>query len=284
VNGNLATWIGAPAKNRAWELLARARDTLAPEIAGAPAVPPTEVLAGKVSAPAAAKAALFAAEASDWFWWFGDDHSSAHDAVFDAMFRHHIATAYRALGRNVPEELARPVDERTRPDPVMPTTPISPVITGAMPDYFEWLGAGHIAARPRGAMSRGDALLSEVFFGSDAGGTSFFLRVDPVSPPASRSLGGLTLRVLVQPPNGGPPVRHDLPLPKDGLDEAACHVDVGHVGVGRIVEARLPRPGGAPEDPVVFRVVLLDAEGRELEAVPQDGWIRFRTVTSDWSA
>ena len=27
----------------------------------------------------AAREALHAAEASDWFWWFGDDHTSAED-------------------------------------------------------------------------------------------------------------------------------------------------------------------------------------------------------------
>jgi alpha-amylase/alpha-mannosidase (GH57 family) len=282
VNGSLATWIGAPAKNRAWELLAKARETLASEIGSAPAVPPTEVLAGSATGPAAAKASLFAAEASDWFWWFGDDHSSAHDAVFDAMFRHHVAAAYRALGRNVPAELDEPVDVRIAPEPVLTTTPISPVINGAMPDYFEWLGAGHVTPQARGAMSRGAGLLRDVHFGADSGGTSFFLRVDPVTLPASESLAGRTLRVFVQQPDGGAPVQHDLPLPLHP-DAEACHVGV-HVGVDRIVEARLPRPEGAPEDPVVFRVVLLGPDGNELEAIPVDGWVRFRTVTSDWSA
>ena len=35
---------------------------------------------------------------------------------------------------------------------------------------------------------------------------------------------------------------------------------------------------------VAFRVLLLDGDGHELEAVPDGDWIRFETVTADWSA
>ena len=104
VDGNFRTWIGAPAKNRAWELLVKVREELADEVANAPALSPPDVLRGDAPPAAVAKAALFAAEASDWFWWFGDDHSSAHDAVFDALFRGHLVTACRALGREAPAD------------------------------------------------------------------------------------------------------------------------------------------------------------------------------------
>ena len=48
---------------------------------------------------------LLIAEGSDWFWWYGDDHSSDHDADFDDLFRRHLRNAYAALGAAVPEEL-----------------------------------------------------------------------------------------------------------------------------------------------------------------------------------
>ena len=41
---------------------------------------------------------LLIAEGSDWFWWYGDDHSSDHDAEFDDLFRRHVRNVYRALG------------------------------------------------------------------------------------------------------------------------------------------------------------------------------------------
>ena len=41
---------------------------------------------------------LLAAEGSDWFWWFGEPFHSMEDALFDALFRAHLAGAYQALG------------------------------------------------------------------------------------------------------------------------------------------------------------------------------------------
>ena len=48
---------------------------------------------------------LLIAEGSDWFWWYGDDHSSNQDAEFDELFRRHVRNAYTALGLTPPAEL-----------------------------------------------------------------------------------------------------------------------------------------------------------------------------------
>ncbi len=48
---------------------------------------------------------LLIAEGSDWFWWYGDDHSSDQDAEFDDLFRRHVRNAYTALGLEPPAEL-----------------------------------------------------------------------------------------------------------------------------------------------------------------------------------
>ena len=59
--------------------------------------------------PAAARARayeeLLIAEGSDWFWWYGDDHSSPQDREFDELFRRHVRQAYTALGLEPPAEL-----------------------------------------------------------------------------------------------------------------------------------------------------------------------------------
>lgn len=57
--GNFSQWVGHPAKNAAWEKLARARQ----------ACGPTED--------------IFVAEGSDWFWWAGEEHPPEFDALFD---------------------------------------------------------------------------------------------------------------------------------------------------------------------------------------------------------
>ena len=54
---------------------------------------------------ARAREELLIAEGSDWFWWYGDDHSSEHDLEFDELFRRHVQNVYRALEKPIPEEL-----------------------------------------------------------------------------------------------------------------------------------------------------------------------------------
>src|SRR5207247_1778681 len=53
INGDLATWIGSPSKNRAWEILASARDALAPDVASAPALAPLAAAGAGPAAPTA---------------------------------------------------------------------------------------------------------------------------------------------------------------------------------------------------------------------------------------
>jgi alpha-amylase/alpha-mannosidase (GH57 family) len=97
---DLGTWIGEAEENRAWELLRRTRDRFE-----AAKVTPA-------SAPAAFEA-IYAAEGSDWFWWFGDDQDSGHDEDFDDLFRLHLANAHRAAGLPVPPELDEHIVPRT---------------------------------------------------------------------------------------------------------------------------------------------------------------------------
>src|SRR5206468_11958380 len=72
IDANLYIWIGHRDDQRAWDQLTAARQTL--EDSG-PAVEPM--------AREAAYEEVLIAEGSDWFWWYGDDHSSDHDAEFD---------------------------------------------------------------------------------------------------------------------------------------------------------------------------------------------------------
>ena len=159
-------------KNRAWSLLATAREKLGGLVAAAPVVPPSEVLAGRADAATSAKAALFAAEASDWFWWFGDDHTSAHDAVFDELFRRHLAAAYRAAAHPVPRRASRARwTPRTRPPSSRPPSRSGPPSTakgrrrtGRAPAAWPCV--------PAGTMHRGAGLVKEMLFGASASGES----------------------------------------------------------------------------------------------------------------
>lgn len=170
VDGSFTTWIGDPAKNRAWDLLSAARQTLArhPEA--------TE------ENNAEAWEALYAAEGSDWFWWFGEGHSSSHDAMFDQLFREHLATLYQALNERVPSEVHLPVEEHSdkggdRPNSAehAPQSFIHPLIDGNG-DEQDWEKAGRIEiGGARGTMHR-SSFVQRLWYGVDH--LNFYLRLD----------------------------------------------------------------------------------------------------------
>lgn len=93
---DLGTWIGEPEENRAWELLGSTRRWLAEQGATATSAPH-------------AFAALYAAEGSDWFWWYGADQESANDESFNRLLRGHLTSVYRALGTEPPADLGVPL-------------------------------------------------------------------------------------------------------------------------------------------------------------------------------
>lgn len=86
------TWIGEEEENRGWELLAAAREKLK-----------QEKLNPKDHGSAFESA--YAAEGSDWFWWFGKDQESGFDEVFDDLFRGHLKSVYKAIHRKPPVSL-----------------------------------------------------------------------------------------------------------------------------------------------------------------------------------
>ena len=83
------------------------------------------------------------AEGSDWCWWYGDDHTSGNDEVFDELYRRHLMNIYHLIGEKVPEALFASILESAGgggPAPEEVTSLISPRIDGRVSSYFEWLG------------------------------------------------------------------------------------------------------------------------------------------------
>lgn len=163
VDGSFTTWIGDPVKNRAWDLLAEARQVLAnhPE-------------ATEESNPEAWEA-LYAAEGSDWFWWFGEGHSSNHDAIFDQLFREHLCAIYKALNEPVPSELHQPLEAHEVRADHRPQGFIHPVVDG-LGDEQDWDKAGRIdVGGARGTMHQSTAI-QRLFYGVDH--LNFYLRLD----------------------------------------------------------------------------------------------------------
>jgi alpha-amylase/alpha-mannosidase (GH57 family) len=102
VYGSLSTWMGDPAKNRAWDLLCAAKEAF-------------DGAAGGLAAAqrAAAERQLALCESSDWFWWFGDYNPAEAVSQFDQLYRRQLVTLYRTLGLAAPAQLEQPISSGT---------------------------------------------------------------------------------------------------------------------------------------------------------------------------
>lgn len=238
INNDFAIWIGHREDVRAWELLAEARDALvAAEVAG--------------TVPAArlreAWDELYMAEGSDWCWWYGDDHTSGNDDVFDELYRRHLQNLYELIGAQPPETLLQPILESSGgdgPPPEEVTSLISPRVDGLVSSYFEWLGAAVHEVHRRGqTMQRADVPVSFFHYGIST--EKLFLRVDfRIGYRDPRLIGdALVVHVvkprqmrIVVPMGGGGSGTHVV----DELDGSRHALPEGTAAIEEILEAGIP--------------------------------------------
>ncbi len=99
INADFSTWIGEPQENGAWEYLLRARRDLANSGVKPPDPkldPPSQGTRSWYEYMAWEE--MYAAEGSDWFWWYGSDQNApGGDGPFDRAFRTHLGNIYLFL-------------------------------------------------------------------------------------------------------------------------------------------------------------------------------------------
>ena len=179
VDGGLDTWVGSPAANRAWDLLAETRAAVAAD-RGQPRVTDD------------AWRAVLAAESSDWFRWFGARAPVPFAADLDVCFRGHLIRAWNEIGREPPEQLAEPLLGHEEERFCAPAGPIRPVLAGRVTDWFEWLAAGRVDAT-EGLVGATAVPVRSLHFGGD--GAYLYLRLDPWEAPVSAGLAGALVRI-----------------------------------------------------------------------------------------
>ena len=255
IDANFYIWIGHPDDQRAWNQVADAHRAL-------------EAAAGTADTPAFERAQeeLLIAEGSDWFWWYGDDHSSAHDREFDDLFRRHLRNVYRLLNKPVPDDLfVSNITAGRPPADTAPTGLVTPTLDGEATTYFEWLGAGTLEVRDMaGAMHRSDrggSLLTLVRFGFDR--ERLYVRLDGIRPFAELLAEGFGVSInFLDPPGVKLSVRGQL----DELEGVAG----ARAAARTILEIAMPLAalGLQPGGPVAFFVVISTADGSHLETHP----------------
>lgn len=176
---NFEVWVGESEENTAWEYLARARADLAASGLTAPnprheepAFEADELLWYTWKA----FDEIYAAEGSDWFWWYGTDMitPSNNDSPFDIAFRAHLSGMYQymndALAQLGREPIAAPdfapiIQER----PLAPEGPFTtpPTVDGELrPNKTEWLEeGGSFSDRDSGAMHNPNDDVGELYYG-----------------------------------------------------------------------------------------------------------------------
>ncbi len=161
IRSDFTTWIGHPEENRAWTLLQQTRaEVITTEV--------DEALANPQEPLSELVRELLRAEGSDWFWWFGDEHSTAQADIFDRLFRLHLEGVHHAKGMPVPARLHQPIKPvHKEVVGLEPTARFTPHIDGLIGDYFEWLAAGQIKLAIGGAMHTSGDGLDELIYGYD---------------------------------------------------------------------------------------------------------------------
>jgi alpha-amylase/alpha-mannosidase (GH57 family) len=281
IEASYRIWIGHAEDRQAWTALGRARDAVAAaERTGA-------VDAGRL---AKAKRHLYAAEASDWYWWYGEDFTTELAAEFDGLFRGHVIQAALLAGAHPPAEALEPI-KRAGPAAATgaeakplrePTLLLAPALDGRETTYFEWQGSGlYRPGQHRGSMYGGAQAFRVLHYGFDL--ETLYLRLDPAESPERSAEVATHVRVGVLAAERQTAV--DFPLVPDGAARPGLHegAALGLAAFGGIVELAVPfrALGLSPGMKVALYVHAL-RDGVEVERLPRYGFVSFAVPDADF--
>ncbi len=185
IQGNFDIWIGDPEENLAWQLLGETRQWW-------------EHRRSKVAPDIAERVwmEIFAAEGSDWFWWYGPDFQTDNDMLFDELFRTHLQNVYHLCNETPPDSLMQPIC-RPAVSATLAQAPIgliTPKLDGIVTTFFEWHEAGRYdATQSHGSMFQAERILRTIFYGFDT--EQMYIRLDPHPEVAKHS--ELTVRLKI---------------------------------------------------------------------------------------
>jgi alpha-amylase/alpha-mannosidase (GH57 family) len=278
ISHNFAIWIGHHEDNTAWDLLHQTRQFLLQTQAQSHVAP---------AALARAWEELYIAEGSDWFWWFGDDHSSAQDDLFDQLFRKHLQNVYTCLETQPPSLLNRPITRLVRRTIHTEPKGFLAVKVDGRRTYFEWINAGHyVSGSERGTMTLvTEGVIREVYFGFDV--EQLMVRVDTARSAQDDLSRVQQMRLHFLEPQGfeiqisdpgKPSMQARLLRNREALPKARVRV-----AVAQIVELTVPFAdlGLEPDAPIHLFVEIV-AEGQSVDRAPREGALEMRVPGPDY--
>ena len=204
--GSLDTWIGEKEEDEAWAMLEKARvelmnrlSTLDQETANL------------------AFDALFTAEGSDWFWWYGADQDAGNnETLFDQAFKRALVQLYKTIG--IQETEIPPYLYVTYKRPATATTGsigvIKPSIDGIM-EKGEWDKAAYFGMNSISTRTPENNLLSGAHVGRD--NSNLYISIALKKKPSELIGEPLYLEVYTDSPG----VENINPLPRYPFSEEA---------------------------------------------------------------
>ena len=278
IRSDFDIWIGDPEENKGWEWLKETRHFLVERIAQ-----------GNVPPDRAEEAwwEIYAAEGSDWFWWYGPDFTIDTDFLFDELFRLHLQNVYRILDIEPPAHLDVPIClPSTDLGYSKPLRLLSPTVSGQTERYFNWLGAGKLdLTTQQTAMFQGDRIGQVLYFGF--GTKDFFLRLDLGRLPEA-----ITIRFLLPHParvtlrqSGPNAVGILFETSGDGVAFVPSFAENLRAHWGRSLIVSVPRDilRVEPGHEFAFFVQLLES-GLQRERYPERGAIELTAPGKDFES
>ncbi len=283
INQDFKIWIGHAEDNRGWDLLGHTRSRL---LEVSPNLPPDRANA--------AWNELYAAEGSDWFWWYGDDFDTAYKEEFDRLFRTHLRNVWTLAGITPPDLLNQPLCQirqfTAREHITHPVSLLHPTVDGLLTDFFEWRGAGTINPNPPlGAMWNADRLLTTLCFGYDL--EHLYLRLDPDESLLSKKTG-ISIECWLETPARGYRLSLSLASPdhyalarRSGQDTWQQIGSKDLIGWKEVLELALPfKDIGVEAGESVSLSILVRDNGLEIARYPRQEPVMITAPGPDFHA
>ncbi|MCL2485096.1 MAG: glycoside hydrolase family 57 protein [Endomicrobia bacterium] len=275
INGNFGVWIGHSEDNASWDYLGMTRDFLVDFIEKNPGFKGSEQ-------EKEAWKTLYAAEGSDWNWWYGADHSSENDAAFDYIYRQHLIKVYECMGQRPPDVLYKSIKNAPkRCNASNPMSFINPKIDGKITSFFEWKNAGfYEVGHSGGSMHQVSTALKSFHYGFNK--DNFYVRLDLSDDITMKLLEEMTFYVaFLNPVKCKVAVKfNSLGIPSEfslKTESSEKQLDFKDVAFSKIVEIMLPfKDLEFPEDyDTAEFTVSVDKNDFEIERWPYQTTIVF---------
>ena len=166
INKRFDIWIGQEEKNLAWDYLASTREYLKQNANGLTQEQLNTALKY-----------LYAAEGSDWFWWYGDTFYTVNEEEFDRLFRKNLKKVLEIIKKPMLDFLHTPVIALSETQfNAQPLNFITPVLDGIPTDYYEWEGSSISYSTSIAGRHNPEPFIHKIYYGFDL--DNLYIRFD----------------------------------------------------------------------------------------------------------